>query len=121
MAKSGSLIAELGNETRGSDRKRAVKPKTTHRGHRVTHGEGSVTNHGQQHGELPSYKAPTSHQIMKASAKSSMRSATDDWVNGRITTKEHNAVHARGKHVLSGKHPREFKGTSGERKLRGLR
>ena len=118
-------IMGVSKTPRGQDKKRAVKPKT--RGskaggrHTVTHGEGSVTSHGQQHGELASYKAPTQHALMKESAKGSMRRATDDWVEGRMTTKEHNAVHERAKHVLSNKHPREFKGPSGERKIRGLR
>jgi hypothetical protein len=71
-------------------------------------GEKSVTQHGQQHGELLNYKAPTEHKMMKERAKGSMRMATDDWVNGRIGAKEHSAIHARAKHVMSGRKPRDF-------------
>lgn len=120
MAKSGSLITELGNDSPGADRKRAAKPKTGRGTHRVTKGEGSVTNHGQQHGELPSYKPPTERQMTRDSAKRSMRHATDSWVEGRMTTAEHSAIHSRARHVLEGRHPREFRGRSGERKIRGL-
>lgn len=66
-------------------------------------------------------RPPTDKQMVKEHAKHAMRRATEDWVDGRITTAEHNAVHARGHHVLSGKHPRAFNGKSGERKIKGLR
>jgi hypothetical protein len=65
-------------------------------------------------------KAPSHKQMVKDHAKGAMRRATADWVDGRITTKEHNAIHERGKHVLSGKHPAKFKGKSGERKPKDL-
>jgi hypothetical protein len=108
MAKMGSLISLLGNDSPGSDKTRAVKPKTGKRVHKVTKGEKSVTNRGQQHGELGSYQAPTEHAMMKERAKGSMRNATDDWVNGRIGSKEHEAIHERAKHVMRGRKPREF-------------
>jgi hypothetical protein len=57
-------------------------------------------------------------KLMKDNAKMSMRHATDSWVSGHTTTKECAAVHARAKHVLSGKRPMEFKGPSGERKMK---
>jgi hypothetical protein len=63
-------------------------------------------------------RRPSDKTMMKDHAKSAMRRATQDWVDGRITTKEHNAVHERGKHVLSGKHPAKFKGKTGERRPR---
>lgn len=63
----------------------------------------------------------TERQKMKEHAKHSMRRATEDWIDGRITTHEHNAVHERGKHVLAGKHPKHFSGKTGERKIKGLR
>jgi hypothetical protein len=96
---------------KGQDKKRAKKSK----------GEKSVTEPGQQHGELSSSKAPTDRHLMRENAKSSLRHATDSWVSGHISTKEHAAVHARAKHVLSGKNPHEFKGESGEKKFKGLR
>jgi hypothetical protein len=120
VAKSGSLIAELGNAAPGDDKKRAVKPKTGRRSHMVTKGEKSVTNPGQQHGELPSYKAPTERALVRDHAKSTMRNATQSWISGHMTTAEHSAVHARARHVLEGKRPLEFKGKSGERKIKGL-
>jgi hypothetical protein len=42
-------------------------------------------------------------------AKGSMRRATMDWVDGRIDSKQHKAVHERARHVMSGKNPHEFK------------
>lgn len=71
--------------------------------------------------ENAEHKAPTDKQRIKESAKSEMRHATDSWVSGHMTTKEHSAVHARAKHVLSNKPVREFKGPSGERKMKGFR
>jgi hypothetical protein len=83
-------------------------------------GEKSVTQPKQQHGELLNMLSPTTpptdRAMMKDHAKSAMRSATRDWVEGRISTSEHNAIHSRGKHVVSGKRVHEFKGKSGERK-----
>jgi hypothetical protein len=116
-------ILGISKTPKGQDKKRAVKPKTKKNGagHMVTHGEGSVTSQGQQHGELSSASVPTEKHLMRENAKSSLRHATDSWVTGHITTKEHAAVHARAKHILSGKRPMEFKGPSGEKKFKGLR
>jgi len=116
-------ILGISKTPKGQDKKRAVKPKTSkgRGGHKVTAGEHSVTEQGQQHGELASYKAPTEHKIMKENAKHALRQATDSWVSGHMTTKEHAAVHARAKHVLSGKRPMEFKGPSGEHKIKAIR
>ena len=103
------------------------KPKTKKLGggtHKVTKGEKSVTQSAQQHGELASYMTPkplSDTQQIKVNTRHAMKRATDDWVEGRITTHEHKAVHSRGKHVLAGKHPSEFRGMSGERKMKGLR
>jgi hypothetical protein len=107
-------ILGISRTPKGQDKKRAKKSK----------GEKSVTEPEQQHGELASSKAPpapSDKKLMKESAKHTIRRATDDWVEGRITTKEHKAVHERAKHVLSGKHPREFKGMSGERSFRKMK
>ena len=96
---------------KGQDKKRAKKSK----------GEKSVTEPAQQHGELLNSQEPKplpEKKIMKENAKHSMRRATEDWVSGHVTTKECAAVHARAKHVLSGKRPHEFKGPSGERKMK---
>ena len=79
----------------------------------------------QQHGELASYMAPppppNDRKLMRENAKHTLRRATDDWVEGRISTKEHAAVHQRAKHVLSGKPPHEFKGPSGERSFKKIK
>jgi hypothetical protein len=107
-------ILGISKTPKGQDKKRAKKSK----------GEKSVTEPMQQHGELASYQAPKpmpEKKIMKENAKHTLRRATDDWVEGRITTKEHKAVHERTKHVLSGKHPHEFRGTSGERSFKKMR
>lgn len=111
------------------DNKTRPKPKTT-KGHmaggrhKVTKGEHSMANSVQQHGELASYDHPkplSDTQQIKVNTRHAMKRATDDWVEGRMSTQDHTAVHARGKHVLAGKHPSEFKGRSGERKIKGLR
>ena len=107
-------ILGISKTPKGQDKKRAKKSK----------GEKSVTEPAQQHGELASYEAPkpmSEHKIMKENTKHTLRRATEDWVDGRISTKEHNAVHARAKHVLSSKPVREFKGTSGERSFKKMR
>lgn len=112
-------ILGISKTPKGQDKKRAVKPKTKKHGtHKVTGGEHSVTEPMQQHGELASNKAPTDHQLMRENAKREMRHATESWISGHTTTKEHNAVHARARHVLSGKRPNEFRGMSGERKMK---
>jgi len=104
-------ILGISRTPKGQDKKRSKKSK----------GEKSVTEQGQQHGELASYKEPTEKQRVKEDTKRTMRNATDSWVSGHMTTAEHTAVHARAKHVLLARPVREFKGKSGERKMRGLR
>lgn len=114
MAKIMPMLAAVfpsGAVANKQDKKRQKKSK----------GEKSVTEPGQQHGELSSDKAPTAGQMVKDHAKHEMRRATEDWVSGRITTDEHRAVHERAKHIISGKRPVEFKGKTGERKIKGLR
>ena len=61
-------------------------------------------------------KPKSDKHMAKEHAKHAMRRATEDWIEGRKSTKEHNAVHARAKHVLSGKPVREFKGKTGEKR-----
>ena len=110
------LIGALFNSVTppGQDKKRARKSK----------GEKSVTEPAQQHGELASFQAPKpppDKKLMKESAKYAARRATEDWVEGRISTKEYSAVHERTKHVISGKPVHEFKGMNGERKPKMIR
>jgi hypothetical protein len=123
-------ILGVSKTPKGQDRKRAAKPthktnkKTGTATFKTTKGEGSVTEPMQQHGELASYKAPpppSDRKLVRESAKHTIRRATEDWVEGRITTREHKAAHDRAKHVLSGKHPHEFRGPSGERSLRKMK
>jgi hypothetical protein len=95
----------------GQDKKRAKKSR----------GEKSVTEPMQQHGELPNSEAPKMPTVMqrtKMHAKDAKVSATRDWVEGRITTKEHKAAHARADHVLTNQKPNAFRGMSGERKMK---
>jgi hypothetical protein len=107
-------ILGISKTPKGQDKKRAKKSK----------GEKSVTEPEQQHGELASAKAPpapTDKKLMRESAKHTIRSSTDSWVSGHISTKEHKAVVDRAKHVLAGKKPHEFKGPSGERSFRKMK
>lgn len=123
----GAVFAHAGAPK--SEGKVRPKPKTTkgHRAggtHKVTRGEGSVSQKYQQHGELASVAEPrplSDRMQMREHAKHEMRAATEDWVAGRIATHEHKFIHERAKHVLAGKHPHEFRGKSGERKIKGLR
>jgi hypothetical protein len=92
------LGAIVTSPPKSQGKKRAKKSK----------GEKSVTQPGQQHGELLNYKAPTDRQMIKESAKHTMRHATESWVRGDMSTREHEQVHARAKHVMSGRKPREF-------------
>jgi hypothetical protein len=77
----------------------------------VIHDTGSPLANAQN-------EPPSDKKMMKDQAKHSCRRATDDWVSGHMTTKECAAVHDRAKHVLSGKRPMDFKGPSGERKMK---
>lgn len=99
MAKIGSMLGAVVTSPPKAQGKKRAKPSK---------GEKSVTQPGQQHGELLNYKAPTEHQLAKESARHAMREATSKWVRGEIGGKEHKAVHERAKHVLSGRKPHEF-------------
>jgi hypothetical protein len=104
-------ILGISKTPKGQDKKRAKKSK----------GEKSVTEPAQQHGELLNSQAPkppSDKKLLKESAKHTVRRATEDWVSGHISTKECSAAHERAKHVMSGKAVREFKGMSGERKMK---
>jgi hypothetical protein len=123
-------ILGISKTPKGQDKKRGEKPtakvnkKKGTATFKTTKGEGSVTEPQQQHGELASYEAPKpipDKKLIKESAKHTMRRATEDWVEGRISTKEHKAMHERAKHVLSNKSPQEFKGMSGERSFKKMR
>ena len=109
----GALFDSTPPKERAAKRNRRPAPNKT------TLGEKSVSsNKAQQHGELAyslDSKPATDRSLAKDHAKSAMRRATEDWVDGRLTTKEHTARHERAKHVLKGKDVREFKGTTGER------
>lgn len=59
---------------------------------------------------------PSDAERIESEARYHKRRATEDWIAGRITTREHEAVHRRANHVLANKDPRSFKGKSGERK-----
>lgn len=120
MAKAsigGPLIGALFNSVTppAQDKKRARKPRPN----KTTLGEGSVTEPGQQHGELASAKAPTDMARIKEEARMQKRRATEDWIAGRKSTKDHEHIHRRANHVLSNKKPREFRGKTGERAMKG--
>lgn len=120
MAKAslgGPLIGALFNSITppAADKKRARKPKTN----KTTLGEGSVPGHAQQHGELAASKMPTDTQRIKEAARHAKRNATEDWIAGRRSTKDHEHIHRRSNHILDNKKPREFKGKTGERAMKG--
>jgi hypothetical protein len=84
-------------------------------------GEKSVTEPNQQHGELASAMEPkplSDRAQIKEHARSEKTNATKDWVAGRISTKQHSAVHKRANHVLASKEPRAFKGMNGEKSMK---
>ena len=127
MASSlGALIGPLfdAGESPKQDKKRAVKPRKN----KTTKGEGSVTEPKQQHGELASaampgnpnpgpqpYVEPTPVERTQSHARDAKVRATQDWVEGRMTTKQHENIHSRANHVLMSRRPKEFKGTTGEK------
>lgn len=65
-------------------------------------------------------RRPSDKQMVKEHARMQKRHATEDWVAGRMSTKEHNATHARADHILSGKHPKSFKGKAPGHRLNGV-
>ena len=48
-------------------------------------------------------RKPSDKEMLKDHARMQKRHATESWVAGRMSTKEHNAIHARADHVLAGK------------------
>lgn len=58
--------------------------------------------------EASPWKPPTVSQRMRESAKNAKVSATRDWVEGRISTAQHDKVHARANLVI--KHGGRAKG-----------
>lgn len=118
MASSlGALIGPLfdAGEPPKEAKKRAPKPKKN----KTTGGEKSVSAPNQQHGELASALAPapisTPVERVNDHARNAKVNATQDWVDGRITSKQHSTIHARANHVLMNKGPKGFKGTTGEK------
>ena len=63
-------------------------------------------------------KEPSDEQRVMEEARRKKRYATEAWIAGRLTTKEHSAVHARANHVLMHKPVSKFRGTTGEQKPR---
>jgi hypothetical protein len=115
-APMGPLIGALFDSVTPPERAKTSnrKPKTS----ATTLGEKSMAEPNQQHGELAAARDPkpmSDRALEKDHARSEKRRATADWVSGHISTKQHTAVHKRANHVLTGKSPREFKGTTGEK------
>ena len=110
MALSGPLTISI--TPKGIDKKRARKPKPN----KTTLGEHSVPEPHQQHGEQASDKEPTPLSRIKMHARDRKVRATQDWVDGHIDSKRHAAIHKRANHVLKGRDPLEFRGTTGEAK-----
>jgi hypothetical protein len=84
-------------------------------------GEKSEAMTGQQHGELPAYKEPTPRQRMKSDARDAKIHATRQWVMGDMTTKQHDGVHARANHVLTGKPNVKIAGMGEAKKTSGAK
>lgn len=118
MAQSlGALIGPLFDSVtpKKQDKKRARKPKPN----ATTKGEGSVTEPAQQHGELASSAEPTPMERTMSHARDAKVRATQDWVEGRITSAQHSHVHRRANHVLMKRQPAHFKGKTGEKAPKG--
>jgi hypothetical protein len=117
----GPLIGALFNSVTppSEDKKRAVKPRKN----KTTKGEMSATEPGQQHGELANSqqpKMPSDAAMIREEARRQKRRTTEDWIAGRVSTKQHEHVHRRANHVLSSKKPREFRGKTGEKAMKGM-
>lgn len=52
------------------------------------------------------FSQPSPAERMKDHARDAKVSATRDWVEGRIDTKKHNAIHTRANRVLTNKGPK---------------
>lgn len=103
----GSLFASV--TPKAQDKKRAKKSM----------GEKSVTEPMQQHGELANDKEPTPVERTRMHARNAKVNATQDWVDGRITSRQHANVHKRANHVLTNRKPEQFRGTTGEKAPKG--
>jgi hypothetical protein len=84
-------------------------------------GEKAPSMTGQQHGELPSYKAPTPRQEMKTDARRAKIHATREWVMGNMSSKEHAGVHSRANQVLTGKPDIKIGGMGENKKTSGAK
>lgn len=128
MAKLVPMLAAIAQASTPADKKSRPKPRSEgvhghKKGHRVTHGEKSMVQPHQQHGELATAAAPTplsERMQMKEHARHEKRMATERWISGHMSSEEHEHVHRRADHILSGKHPRHYSGKTGERKIKGL-
>jgi len=128
MASSlGALIGPLfeSKTPPSEDKERAAKPtaKTNKKRGTATFQttKAKTTEPAQQHGELASAAEPaplTDTERVRQHARNEKVRATQDWVEGRITSKEHEAVHKRADHVLMNRKPKVFKGTVGEKKVK---
>jgi hypothetical protein len=101
MATGSPLLALFGSGLVAKKSKRKDPEKK-----RAKTGEKPESETGQQHGEMPTYVEPTPAQRMKTHAKDAKVNATRDWVEGRIDTKKHNAIHIRANRVLTNKAPK---------------
>jgi hypothetical protein len=99
VAKANEVLGAIFgvSKTKG-DKKLQPKPRKN----KTTRGEGSA-HQGQQHGEMFSAKMPTEKQMNKDMARAAKRHATDAWVRGTMSDKEHSATHRRADSVLKGK------------------
>ena len=63
------------------------------------------------------YKPPSEKERVVSHARNAKVNATQDWIDGRIDTKQHENVHKRANHVIAKKGTvKGFRGKTGERK-----
>jgi hypothetical protein len=65
------------------------------------------------------YKEPSPTERVKSHARNAKVNATQDWVEGRMSTESHKNVHKRANHVLTNKKPEQYKGKNGEKAKMG--
>lgn len=62
------------------------------------------------------YKPPSEKEQVTNHARNAKVRATQDWIDGRIDTPQHEKIHKRADHVIAKKNPKGFRGKTGERK-----
>lgn len=117
----------LGPLTRQGEHPEAKKARAKPRKSQTTKGEGSVVGRYNQMSELagdavaprPLSPKVVDRERIKNHARDAKVRATQDWIDGRLSTKKHANIHNRANHVLAGGPMQTYVGKTGERAPKG--